>query len=45
VSLVLHSVDRTAGVGILGQAARILAPGGKVLVTDFGTGELRFPRG
>lgn len=45
VSLVLHSVDHAAAVGILSEAARMLAPGGTVLVTDFGTDDLRFPRG
>lgn len=45
VSLVLHSVDHAARVDLLSEAARIAAPGGTVLVTDFGTDELRFPRG
>ena len=45
VSLVLHSVPRDEAVGILREAGRALAPGGRVLVTDFGTSGLRFPRG
>jgi ubiquinone/menaquinone biosynthesis C-methylase UbiE len=45
VSLVLHSVAHDEAVGILREAARALAPGGRVLVTDFGTSGLRFPRG
>lgn len=45
ISLVLHSVDRAAAVQILLEAARVLAPEGRILVTDFGTGGLRFPRG
>ncbi len=45
VSLVLHSVPRADAVGILREAARVLVPGGRVLVVDFGTSGLRFPRG
>lgn len=45
VSLVLHSVPRADAVGILQEAARVLVPGGQVLVVDFGTSGLRFPRG
>lgn len=45
VSLVLHSVPHDEAVGILREAARVVAPGGRVLVTDFGTEGLRFPRG
>jgi ubiquinone/menaquinone biosynthesis C-methylase UbiE len=45
VSLVLHSVPRADAVGILREAARVLGSDGRVLVTDFGTSGLRFPRG
>ncbi len=45
ISLVLHSVDREAAVGILLDAQRLLAPGGRIVVTDFGSESLRFPRG
>lgn len=45
ISLVLHSVSRNDAVRILQEAGRVLAPGGRILVTDFGTGGLRFPRG
>jgi len=45
VSLVLHSVSRTDAVGILHEAARVLVAGGRILVVDFGTSGLRFPRG
>lgn len=45
ISLVLHSIPRGDGVALLREAARALAPGGRVLVTDFGSGTLRFPRG
>ena len=45
VSLVLHSVPRADAVGILREAARVLVPDGRVLVVDFGTSGLRFPRG
>jgi len=45
VSLVLHSVPHSDAVGILREAARVLVPGGRVLVVDFGTSGLRFPRG
>ena len=45
VSLVLHSVDRATGVRLLREAARVLSPGGTILVTGFGTDDLRFPRG
>lgn len=45
VSLVLHSVPHAEAVGILREAARVLATGGRVLVIDFGASGLRFPRG
>ena len=45
VSLVLHSVGRDEAVGILREAARVLVSDGRVLVIDFGTSGLRFPRG
>jgi ubiquinone/menaquinone biosynthesis C-methylase UbiE len=45
VSLVLHSLDRGDARQLLTEAARIAAPGGSILVTDFGVGQLRFPRG
>jgi ubiquinone/menaquinone biosynthesis C-methylase UbiE len=45
VSLVLHSIPRADAVALLQEAGRALAPGGRVLVTDFGTNGLRFPRG
>lgn len=45
ISLVLHSIPRADAAVLLQEAARALAPGGRVLVTDFGTAGLRFPRG
>jgi ubiquinone/menaquinone biosynthesis C-methylase UbiE len=45
ISLVLHSVSRASAIQILREAARVLAPDGRILVTDFGTDGLRFPRG
>lgn len=45
ISLVLHSVDRATAVGILRDASRLLAPDGRIVVTDFRPGPLRFPRG
>jgi ubiquinone/menaquinone biosynthesis C-methylase UbiE len=45
VSLVLHSVAREEAVGILRDAARVLVAEGRILVVDFGTSGLRFPRG
>lgn len=45
LSLVLHSVTRADAVGILREAARVLVEDGRVLVVDFGTSGLRFPRG
>lgn len=45
VSLVLHSVSNEEAVALLREAARVLRPGGRVLVVDFGTSGLRFPRG
>ena len=45
VSLVLHSVPRADAVGILREAARVLVADGRMLVVDFGTSGLRFPRG
>jgi SAM-dependent methyltransferase len=45
ISLVLHSISRADAVALLTEAGRALAPAGRVLVTDFGTTGLRFPRG
>jgi SAM-dependent methyltransferase len=45
ISLVLHSIRRAEAVALLEEAGRALAPGGRVLITDFGTAGLRFPRG
>lgn len=45
ISLVLHSISRPDAVALLTEAGRALAPAGRVLVTDFGTAGLRFPRG
>jgi ubiquinone/menaquinone biosynthesis C-methylase UbiE len=45
VSLVLHSVSRSDAVGILREAARVVVGDGRILVVDFGTSGLRFPRG
>jgi ubiquinone/menaquinone biosynthesis C-methylase UbiE len=45
VSLVLHSVSHADAVGILREAARVLVTDGRILVVDFGTSGLRFPRG
>lgn len=45
VSLVLHSVPHDEAVGLLREVARVLVSDGHVLVVDFGTSGLRFPRG
>ncbi len=45
VSLVLHSVSHDEAVGLLREAARALVADGRVLVVDFSTTRLRFPRG
>jgi ubiquinone/menaquinone biosynthesis C-methylase UbiE len=45
ISLVLHSVPHADAVGILRESERVLVPDGRVLVVDFGTSGLRFPRG
>ncbi len=45
ISLVLHSIPRADALALLREAGRALTPGGRVLVTDFGTDGLRFPRG
>jgi ubiquinone/menaquinone biosynthesis C-methylase UbiE len=45
VSLVLHSLPHDEAVDLLREAARVLQPDGRVLVVDFGTAGLRFPRG
>ena len=41
----LHSISRADAVALLTEAGRALTPGGRVLVTDFGTAGPRFPRG
>jgi ubiquinone/menaquinone biosynthesis C-methylase UbiE len=45
ISLVLHSIGGADAVALLREAGRALAPDGRILVTDFGTAGLRFPRG
>lgn len=45
VSLVLHSLDHEDATTLLAEAARVLRPNGRLLVTDFGAGGLLFPRG
>jgi len=45
LSLLLHSLDSREARALLEDVARVLAPGGRVLVTDFGVAGLRFPRG
>lgn len=45
ISLVLHGLPREEAAGVLREARRALAPGGRMLITDFGTDGLRFPRG
>jgi ubiquinone/menaquinone biosynthesis C-methylase UbiE len=45
LSLVLHALSDRDADSLLAEAARVLAPGGQVLVTDFGVAGLRFPRG
>lgn len=45
VSLVLHSVPGSEARTLLRETQRVLAPRGRVLVTDFGTAGLGFPRG
>lgn len=45
ISLVLHGLPRAEAIGVLHEAARCLAPGGRILITDFGASGLRFPRG
>ncbi len=45
VSLVLHSLARDEALRLLTEAARITSPGCRIIVTDFGAGRLRFPRG
>ncbi|WES63727.1 class I SAM-dependent methyltransferase [Microbacter sp. GSS18] len=45
ISLVLHSIPRADAVALLRDASRALTADGRVLVTDFGSGGLRFPRG
>ncbi|MDO8152120.1 hypothetical protein [Isoptericola sp. b408] len=41
----LHSISRPDALALVCEAGRTLAPGGRVLVTDFSTDGLRFPRG
>lgn len=45
VSLVLHSIPRPEASTLLDEVERVLAADGRVVVIDFGTGPLRFPRG
>ena len=45
MSFVLHALDRRTGRALLDDAAHALDADGRVLVTDFGSGRLRFPRG
>lgn len=45
ISLVLHSIPQPAALQLLRESARALAPGGRILITDFGTAGLLFPRG
>jgi ubiquinone/menaquinone biosynthesis C-methylase UbiE len=45
LSLVLHSLAPDEARELLADAWRVLAPGGRVLVTDFGVAGLRVPRG
>ena len=45
VSLVLHSITRPQACTLLDEVGRVLAPDGRVVVIDFATGPLRFPRG
>ncbi len=45
ISLVLHSIPRAEAVRVLREAARVLVPDGRIVVVDFGTSGLRFPRG
>jgi ubiquinone/menaquinone biosynthesis C-methylase UbiE len=45
VSLVLHALPRAEAIELLREATRALAPGGRVLVIDFGASGLSFPRG
>lgn len=40
-----HAVSRSDAVGILRESARVLVADGRILVVDFGTSGLRFPRG
>lgn len=44
ISLVLHSLPREEAVTLLAEAGRLLRIGGRVLVTDFAAGQLRWPR-
>ena len=45
LSLVLHSIPREDALRLLAESSRALAVGGRILVTDFRAGSLRFPRG
>jgi ubiquinone/menaquinone biosynthesis C-methylase UbiE len=45
LSLLLHSLSEWEARALLGEVGRVLAPDGRVLVTDFGVAGLRVPRG
>ena len=45
LALVLHSIPREEALQLLAESQRALRPGGRILVTDFGVGPLKPPRG